>query len=277
MIIAYLKLMRLYYSIPLATGFIVIMSYLTDGNLTPIQSELLFSFLSLLSIISGAYVLNDAVDIKIDEINCPNRILPSKKLTKQSSVYFSIALFSIGLTLSLLCNFSFFIGICLISSGLIFYDLYSKKLGIAKIILVGALTTSLYPLSLTLADAGISPRVNVLLIHPIWLFFTSAYYEMLKDIRDIKGDSTIFNANRFIESNRFINSVKLITVLASLITLLPYLLKYCGIIYLIASIVAITLALASVFFRPKNAIKCIYLEIFIITTGSMLDLLVFGS
>lgn len=270
--------MRLYYSIPLAAGLIVIVSYLTDGNLKPVQNDLVFAVLSLVSILSGAYILNDAMDIKADEINCPNRVLPSGKLKKHNAVYFSIVVFITGLVLSMLCNFSFFLGICIVLAGLIFYDLYSKRIGIAKILIVAALTSSLYPLSLTIAQAGISPRVNVLWIHPIWLFLTSASYEMLKDIRDRKGDCVMSNSNRlnYCDSKRFANFIKVVTISASLITLLPFILKYGQTIYLIASIIAITLAVTSIFFKPKDAIKFLYLEIFIITAGSMLDLLVFG-
>lgn len=276
MILPYLKLMRLYYSIPLSLGFIVIVSFLNCGELDTIKTNLVFAVVSILSMISGAYVLNDAVDIKIDAINCPNRILPSGKLVKQNAVYFSIFLFALALALSLFCNYRFFIGICLISAGLIFYDLCSKRIGIAKVIAVAALTTSLYPLSLTITKAGTCPRVNVLLIHPFWLFLTSASFEMLKDIRDKKGDSIISGMKIFADSKVFLYISKILAVLASILTIIPFLLNYCQTVYLWASLVAIGLAVISVFCKPTKAINLLYLEIFIITTGSMLDLLVYG-
>ena len=46
MILALLKLMRLYYALPLAGGFIVILSYLTGGNIDHIPEKAVLAFLS---------------------------------------------------------------------------------------------------------------------------------------------------------------------------------------------------------------------------------------
>ncbi len=69
---------------------------------------------------------------------------------------------------------------------------------------------------------------------------------------------------------------RLFIVAGSLVTLLPFMLGYCKQIYLVTSIAAIILAIASTFHKPSVAIRYIYAEIFLITAGSMADLLAFG-
>jgi len=277
MILALIRLMRLYYSLPLAAGFIAILSYFTGGNLNPILDNTLLSFLALFSIISAGYVLNDVCDIKIDKINCPGRMLAAGKLRPKTAIIWSIALFALGLVFGAWCNLLFFLAIAAIAGLLIFYDIFSKRIGLFKDIIVAVLMTSLYPLVLALTEPAQTPRLNVLFIHPVWLFLSSLGYEMLKDIRDVEGDIKI-NGERLIyyKYNTFLLMARVFVIAASLVTLLPFFLGFCRHIYLASSIGAIILAVFSTFNKPAVAIRYIYMEIFLITVGSMTDLLVFG-
>ena len=100
---------------------------------------------------------------------------------------------------------------------------------------------------------------------------------MLKDLRDMKGDSQVYGRDfNYCKDKRFVIIARVLIVVGSLITLLPFVLGYCKYIYLVASIVAIALAIASIFNKPTVAIRYVYTEIFIITAGSMVDMLVFG-
>jgi len=278
MIIALLRLMRLYYSLPLAGGFIVIVFYLVGGNVTHIYKQLVLSFLSLSGIISAAYVYNDVCDVDIDEINCPNRMLPCGKINRKTALLWSIVLFIAGFVFAALCNWKFFSFMCIIGIALIFYDIFSKRIGIFKDILVASLMTSLYPLAFTLTDSIQTVRLKVLFIHPLWLFLTSLGYEMLKDIRDFKGDRKINSPAiaDYSPKKSFLYISQIIIVTASLITPLPFVLGYCKKIYLLASIGAIILAILSTRKKPTIAIRYIYAEVFLITAGSVVDLLVFG-
>lgn len=277
MILALLRLMRLYYSVPLSAGFIVILSYLTGGNLLSIIDKVALSLLSLFSIISASYVFNDVCDIEIDMINCPKRMLAAGRIKRKAALVWSIALFVVGMVLGVFCGLVFFIGITAIICLMVCYDLFSKRIGVIKDVLVAILMTSLYPLAFTLTESMQTPRLNVLYIHPVWLFLSSLGYEMLKDIRDIKGDSQVNGRDlNYCKDKRFSIMSRVFIVSGSLVTLLPFIFGYCKQIYLIASIVAIILAIASIFHKPAVAIRYIYAEIFLITAGSMADLLVFG-
>ena len=172
MILALLKLMRLYYSVPLVAGFIVILSYLTGGNLLPIIDKVALSFLSLLSIISASYVFNDVCDIEIDKINCPGRMLAAGRIKRKTALIGSIALFVIGMVLGGFCSLAFFLVITAIICLLFCYDLLSKRIGIFKDVLVAILMTFLYPLAFALTESMQTPHLNVLYIHPICLFLS---------------------------------------------------------------------------------------------------------
>jgi geranylgeranylglycerol-phosphate geranylgeranyltransferase len=277
MILALLKLIRLYYSLPLASGFIVILAYLTGGNLAPVIDKAILSFFSLICIISASYVFNDVCDIEIDKINCQYRMLAAGRITKKAALIYSLILFVTGIVLGAFCSVAFFLVITAITGLLVCYDLLSKRIGIFKDILVAILMTSLYPLSFTLAESMQTPRLNVLYIHPAWLFLTSLGYEMLKDIPDMKGDSRVNGRDlNYCRSKIFVITSRLFIIAASLLTLLPYMLGYCKSIYLASAIAAIILAVASTFNKPAVAIRYIYAEVFLITAGSMADLLVYG-
>ena len=63
---------------------------------------------------------------------------------------------------------------------------------------------------------------------------------------------------------------------AGLLSMLPYLLGYCKLIYLTSSIVTIALAVWSLKLPAAKAIPLVYAGVVLITVGSLADLLVFG-
>jgi geranylgeranylglycerol-phosphate geranylgeranyltransferase len=279
MMTALIRLTRPYYSIPLSCGLLVISLYIVGGDVSRIGASRLFTaFVPLLFVLSAGYMLNDVCDVAVDVINSPNRMLPQGRVAPKTALAGAGLLFGCGMGLSLFFGWKFFSVLLLITIGLIIYNLFSKKMGPFKPVLVAVLTTSLYPLSFSLTEPSFTPRLNSLYIFPVWLFLTTVGYEMLKDIRDIKGDSTVKTSNiRFYCSDpRCLRSARVILAAASLLTLLPYLLGYCGYIYLISSLLAIVLASLSLMHKPVKAIRFVYAEVFLITFGSLLDLLVYG-
>ena len=205
-------------------------------------------------------------------------MLPKGQVTRKTASVFSCILFILGIALASPCGRRFFSVLMLIAFGLVMYDLYSKKMGIFKDILVAILTTSLYPLSFALTETVSTPRTNALYIFPVWLFLTTVGYEILKDIRDIKGDSILRDKQHgsYCTNPGFLLSARIIILTASLLTVLPYVLGYCKQIYLASSLLAIVLAMLSLKQPPAKAIRFIYAEVFLITAGSMADLWVYG-
>lgn len=278
MILPLLRLTRPYYSLPLSCGLIVITAYVVGGHLHAVGPALASACMSLCCVLSAAYILNDVCDLRVDAINSPGRMLPGRKVSPAIALAASFALFVPGIAMAWLCGVSFFILLVLVAGGLILYDVYSKRWGLFKNILAAALTTSLYPLALSLAEAVDTPRLKVLWIHPLWLFLTTLGYEMLKDIRDVRGDGLAANPRRAESCRRpgFLRSARLLLLAASLLTLLPYLLGWCRTVYLVSSLTAIVLSVVLLGKPPLKAIPYVYASVFIITAGSLADLWVYG-
>ena len=276
MIPALIRLMRPYYSLPLSCGLVVIAAYVAGGDFASVGLLFIPAVGSLFVVISGGYVLNDVCDRTVDAVNRPNRALPSQKITPRAAMITSVILFAAGLGVSVFCGLKFFGVLALVVAGLVLYDLYSKKMGIFKNILAATLTISLYPLSFALAEAVSTPRLNALFIFPVWLFLTTVGYEMLKDIGDVKGDSIRKSNRGYCEHPAFLTAARGIILAAALLSILPYILGYCRVLYLGFSIVTIGLAGWSLWLPPEKAIRPVYADVFLITVGSLADLLVFG-
>ena len=278
MILALLRLMRLYYALPMAGGFVVIVAYRLAGNFSAHLHLITLAYFAVSAVIAAGYVLNDTCDLAVDKINCPTRTLPSGLLRPETATIFSIILFLTGLTLALFCNAKFFLTLTGVAAALIFYDIYSKRISFFKDILVAALMTCLYLLAFALTDATPGPRMNSLYISPFWLFFTALGYEMLKDIRDVQGDKKFGPNSIAILSAQpwFAHLAHCLIVAASFITLLPFLLSFCKVIYLCCSITAIILALLSTKKKTTVSIPLIYAQVAIVTFGALADLLILG-
>lgn len=277
MTLALIKLTRPYYSLPLSCGLIVITAYITGGDFSVLGIKLLIACLSLFFVISAGYTLNDVCDIPVDAVNNPGRVLPQKDIKPGAALTSAVVLFAVGMILSLFCGWRFLIVLGLVALGLMIYDLFSKKMGIFKNILAAFLTVSLYPLSFALAEPVQTPRLNALTIFPVWLFLTAVGYEMLKDIQDVKGDRIRKSNRTYCESPNFLRAARVLIITAALLSILPYVLGFCQEIYLGSSILTIALAVLSLRQPPMKAIPPVYAGVFIITVGSLADLLVFGA
>ncbi len=278
MIIALLRLMRLYYTIPIAGGLLVILAYATAGNFGLVGVDGLAAALSLGCVIAATYVLNDICDVPADRVNRPCGVVVGTRIRRAAAMSCSSVLFVGGLAAAAACNVRFLAvmaGVCVLA---VFYDLYSKRIGLFKVIVVAVLMTALYPLAFAAVLPVDSPRLRALYIFPVWLFLSAVSYEMLKDVRDAEGDTAVSarSIGRYSRRAGFLTAARMIAVAAGAVSPLPALLGYCGGIYLATSVVAAGLMIASVFCGPRLAIAFIYVQVFVVTVGSLVDLLVLG-
>ena len=68
------------------------------------STALNYVFLVVVCFLSASNLLNDVLDISIDKINKPNRILPSKLLNKKIALFFTFLFYTIGIWASLFLN-----------------------------------------------------------------------------------------------------------------------------------------------------------------------------
>ena len=134
----------------------------------------------------GANALNDVVDIEIDKINRPLRSIPSGHVKKQTALFISILLFTIGTFLCLeLSESAKVIGIVI---ALPFMVLYTKFL--KGIPLVGNMTIA-FILGLSFLFCGAAFDM----MSPMWIPMVLAFgltfvRELVKDIADMEGDQS---------------------------------------------------------------------------------------
>jgi geranylgeranylglycerol-phosphate geranylgeranyltransferase len=274
MIFGIIRLVRPYYAVPLSGGFVVIMLYLRGGSLAGMTGSVVWAVAALACLISGGHVLNDVCDIEVDRINSPRRPLPSGQVSRRAGAWLAIALLAASVAAAVFCGPMFVLGISIVAGVLIVYDLLGKSMGIAKNVLVACAAMSLYPLAFTLAEPVHTPRLNVLFIHPVWFFLTAMGYEMLKDIRDWKGDSVLAGRPRYVGGAWFEWLAKASIIAGSAIAVVPFLAGYCGGVYFAACAMAGIMAAMAARQAPKAAIRCVYIEVVLITLGSLADLLV---
>jgi len=273
MIVGMLRLMRLYYALPLSGGFAVILLYLRGGSLTGIGWRTGWSVASLACLIAGAHVFNDLCDVVTDRVNSPSRPLPSGKVPLRAAGLLAAALITISLGLAARCGLAFLAAIALVAAFLAAYDAFGKRMGLAKAVLAACLTTSLYPLAFVLAEPMHTPRLNVLFVHPAWLLLSALGYEMLKDVRDAAGDAAGGQQLSRQLQRRFLMWAGRCVVAGAVVAFVPFVMGWCGYVYLAAAMGAMGLAIWAARSKPTLAIRCIYADVLLITLGSLLDIL----
>lgn len=183
---ATLKLLRLYYGVPMAGTFLLTVYYARGGRLAWDRDAV--AMVGLLAVIAGAYALNDAIDAHVDARNVPDRPVPAGRVSRRLAGTIGGGLMLAGLAVGWFASAGFALALSAVAAGLVAYDLCSKRLGSAKQLVVAALMTSIYPLAIAQAGGALGPRRWALLPFAAWMFVSSFAYETFKDLRDRRGD-----------------------------------------------------------------------------------------
>jgi len=272
-----LRLCRLYYSIPMSLAYALTVYYTLAGAVTGHWPGIIFSTAALALVISAAYVINDVHDRHIDRINSPMRPIAAGRIKPKIAVIWGALLLLTGMVLAALCRWQYLVALSLVAVGLIFYDLFSKRLGIGKQLLVAVLMTSIYPLAFAQAGELSGSRAMTLTIFPIWLFLTSFGYEGLKDIRDIPGDKAMAAELTWIQRHpRLGRNLSMTAIVAGATVLIgPYLLG-CGWVYMVIVSLAILVAVMAAFQCTQRALMFVYLECVVVGIAATADVVVLG-
>lgn len=199
-----------------------------------------FACLSAFFISAGGNVINDFFDINIDRINRPNRPLPRAEISPNSALIWSILLFLTGLFLSLQVR-PLSLVIAFVACG--FLVLYSYVL--KKTLLWGNLTVSAVA-ALAFVYGGIATKnFKLSLIPAAFALLFHLGREILKDIEDIKGDSSAGASTLPIKLGvKFsLDICTLIFLFLIGLTIVPYLLHIFSFFYLLAVVLGVDLGL----------------------------------
>jgi geranylgeranylglycerol-phosphate geranylgeranyltransferase len=187
---------------------------------------------------AGSMPFNDYFDRDVDIISHPNRPIPSKRLSPQETLYFSLLLLSLAVVFSMFINLLCFV-IVLFSLGFLYcYEVFFKNQGFVGNIVVAFLSS----MSFTFGGTAVgNPFASLLLSLLTFFLFTGR--EILKDVQDVKGD--LFTRNTLpmrIGEKKAVLVASIFLMVAVLLSPLPYLLHQLRISYLIIIIMVDVLA-----------------------------------
>ncbi len=185
---------------------VIISAWLLNCFYSPL---VIFTIIIVTTFMGGANILNDILDLKIDKINRPDRILASDKLKLKSAILFTIFLFLIGI---FFCQFIFSLGSCIalfiILPSLILYTPLFKSIPFLGNLMIGCILGSVF----IFTESAILGEIRKMWI-PFYLATTlSTIREIIKDAADIKGDK-INNISTFPNKFGFQSTLRLIRLL----------------------------------------------------------------
>lgn len=160
-------------------GFLIGRTTLSDLNL------LLLSISTIL-IAAAGYIINDYYDVKIDLINKPDRVVIGKSIARRFAILFHTALSFSGVGIGFLIHWK--IGVINFLSAFLLW-LYSNYL--KRQPFVGNFTVALLTgLSIELINVLYGVGNQLVTIYALFAFFMTIIREIIKDMEDLKGDTS---------------------------------------------------------------------------------------
>jgi len=141
---------------------------------------------STVMIAAAGYIINDYYDIKIDLINKPDRVVIGKTITRRYAIFFHTVISVLGVGMGLLINWK--VGAVNFISVFLLW-LYSNNL--KRLPLIGNLVVSLLTgLSIFLLSFLYEQYLPLVMTYSLFAFFMTLIREIVKDMEDMKGDTT---------------------------------------------------------------------------------------
>ena len=228
-------------------------------------------------VIAAGYAVNDACDLAADRVNAPWRPIPAGRVSSRAAAVWGAVLAAAGLALGALGPWPFAATLAAVAAGLLFYDLFSKRVGPVKPILVAALMTSIYPLAFAAAGGVHGSRAGSLAAFAVWMFLTAFGYEVLKDLSDAPGDRAATAASAPIHRRpRLWRGLASAAIVAGALVLVAPALLGCRAVYMVLVSLAIFGGIVSVVLPTRLAIATVYGECFVVGVAATADVVVFG-
>ena len=227
---AVIQLLRL--DLSLAAGICVVVGELVALGHFPQLLEIVLGFAVGFFISGSTLILNDYFDLETDKINAPNRPLPSGIIKTSQVIFLSIITALIGLTAAFLISYlAFFVAIIFWIIGFL-YNWKLKRTGLLGNLMV---STSV---AITFIFGGIvvGNPWNIV----VWAFSAIAFFidlgeEIAADALDMEGDKKINSQSIAIKygENTAIKISAISFALVVLVSIIPFILGWLGIAYLI--------------------------------------------
>lgn len=230
--------------LPFAAGVCVLLGEVIALGGLPSLRQALPGFLIAFFISSSALILNDYFDLETDKVNAPDRPLPSGAVSPAEAVRLTILVTVLGLSVSMLFGWLALIFTFVFWSLGALYNWRFKRAGLAGNLMVAACVGSTFILGGFAVGQPFHPLV--------WFFSLVAFLidlaeEIAGGAMDMEGDrkqNTKSIAILYGKSTALRISGGLFVIIV-LISLLPFLLGWMGILYLILVSITGAITLAS--------------------------------
>ena len=147
------------------------------------DSRLWLVSLAAFVMLSAGNAINDYCDYNIDQINRPQRPLPSGRIRRGNALIFAIILVAIGIWLGTLINRNATAIALLVFLALASYARWLKRTPFVGNLVVSGLT------ALTFISGGVAiDSIQGTLIPAIFAFLFTTAREIIKDLEDTEGD-----------------------------------------------------------------------------------------
>lgn len=142
--------------------------------------------LSTVLIAAGGYVINDYYDVKIDFINNPDRVVVGKTIHRRFAILLHIGLSMLGVTIGLMVSWKL-AAVNLLSIAILwFYSNLLKRLPFIGNFTVALLTS----FSIAIVYFLYPIHEGLIWVYAVFAFFMTLIREIIKDMEDLKGDTT---------------------------------------------------------------------------------------
>jgi geranylgeranylglycerol-phosphate geranylgeranyltransferase len=233
--------------LPFAAGVCVVLGEIIAFGGTPPIRPILLGFACGFFLSGTALVLNDYFDLEVDQVNAPQRALPSGKVSPREAIILSLVATLLGLAAA------FAIGLPALILSIIFWGvgvLYNWKF--KQTGLVGNLMVS-SSVAITFILGGIAvgqPWNKIVCFFSLQAFLIDLAEEIAGDAMDIEGDRKRGSKSIAIRLGRnyALRISGVLFALVACVSFVPFLLGWLGIGYLI--LVSI-LSLALIFFTTR--------------------------
>lgn len=220
------------FELPVAAGVCVVLGQLFALGEFASVNITVAGFLSVFLISASILVSNDYFDIETDKINAPDRPIPAKLVTPTEALSFSTILLILGLALSYYISTAALIFSTVLAVIGLLYNRKFKRYGLAGNFMVS------FSVGMTFIFGGLSvgqPFNKIVLFFGVIAALVDLAEEIAADSMDIKGDQLIDSKSIAISYGKTtaLNTSVAILYFVILLTLIPFLLNWFSVIYII--------------------------------------------
>ncbi|MFY8020747.1 MAG: geranylgeranylglycerol-phosphate geranylgeranyltransferase [Bacteroidia bacterium] len=149
------------------------------------DKEFIFLIISTSLVASAGYIINDYMDVKLDLINKPDKVIVGKTISRRWTMLLHFTCTIIALLLAYSIGKKVMMMVFISSCLLWIYSQFLKKTYLSGNILVSLLTANTL-LILFFYDKNVS--ANGIIVYSIFAFLISLIREIIKDTEDLRGD-----------------------------------------------------------------------------------------